>query len=222
MVFFHARFNEVADRQFLHDNTVRWARHDSLATYFREKADPEKNQTWKGDNPRPFLELPFHLARANADELAKILLDFNWLQAKTEKGLVHELIHDYDEALQSVPERLLSRVEALLLIQGTLRLSLHVVVQDPWQFAGQMVGRLLAHQAEPEIAAFLKNLDACAPRPRLRPLWPTLEAANGPVRRVLEVHSESVYAVALSADGKRAVFSSGWKFGLDRLPATFG
>ena len=63
-------------------------------------------------------------------------------------------------------------------------------------------------KTKPGIAAFLENLDACAPRPRLWPLWPTLEAAGGPMLRVLEGHTDTVRAVALSADGRRAVSGS--------------
>jgi WD40 repeat protein len=97
---------------------------------------------------------------------------------------------------------------ALALEHSALLRSLHVVSSHSEQFASQMTGRLLTHQAQSGVAAFLKDLEASAPRPRLRPLWPALELAGGPALRVLEGHTHWVNAVALSGDGKRAVSGS--------------
>src|SRR6516164_4635245 len=58
------------------------------------------------------------------------------------------------------------------------------------------------------ISEFIKRLGEGGPRPRLRPLRPTLAPAGGPVRRVLEGHKSWVWAVALTADGKRTVSGS--------------
>ena len=119
-----------------------------------------------------------------------------------------DLDADYQALLQEAPEGSLPGREELGLIHGALRLSLHVVSKDPHQFGSQMTGRLLAHAARSGIAAFLEQHDANAPRPRLRPLRPTLTATGGPERRVLEGHTYLVCAVALTADGKRAISGS--------------
>jgi hypothetical protein len=63
MVFFHTRFNEVADRQFLLADTVRSARHDALATYFRGLADPLQDLSWSTAAPRPIKELVYQVGR---------------------------------------------------------------------------------------------------------------------------------------------------------------
>ena len=60
--FYHGQFREAAATAYLPSESQRLAAHDQLATYFRDKADPEKNQSWKGNSPRPFLEVVFHLA----------------------------------------------------------------------------------------------------------------------------------------------------------------
>jgi hypothetical protein len=46
--------------------------------------------------------------------------------------------------------------------------------------------RLLLHKRVPAISQFIKRIDEGTPRPRLRPLRPTLAPAGGPARRVLE------------------------------------
>jgi len=97
---------------------------------------------------------------------------------------------------------------ALALEHSALQLSMHVINSHPDQFASQMTWRLLAHRGQPGIAAFLASLESSAPRPRLLPLWPALVAAGGPALRVFETKNTWVRAVALSADGRRAISGS--------------
>jgi len=65
MALFHTGFNEIADQLFLDTDTVRRARHDALATHFLDQADPDHNQSWKVESPRPLLHVRFHLAGAS-------------------------------------------------------------------------------------------------------------------------------------------------------------
>lgn len=97
---------------------------------------------------------------------------------------------------------------ALALEHSALLLSQHIISFYPEQFASQMTEKLLAHKVQPGIASFLDDLDESAPRPWLRPLWPAHVAAGGPALRVVENKTSWVRAVALSADGKRAVTGS--------------
>jgi WD40 repeat protein len=97
---------------------------------------------------------------------------------------------------------------ALRIQHSALMRSLHVIRQHPEQFASQMTGRLLAYNSEPGIATFLTDLEDFAGRPRLWPLWSRLELAGNATVRVLEGHTGSVQAVAISASGERAVSGS--------------
>jgi len=63
IVFFHTRFNEVADRYFLHDENIRRARHDRLATHFRFRADPGADGAWAGSR-RAVAEVVHHMVMA--------------------------------------------------------------------------------------------------------------------------------------------------------------
>ena len=97
---------------------------------------------------------------------------------------------------------------ALAVEHSALLRSLHVVRSHPEQFASQLTGRLISYKANLEVSTLLKNLDVNAPHPLLCPLWPALEQAGSLTLHVLEGHTDSVNAVALSADGGRAVSGS--------------
>ena len=97
---------------------------------------------------------------------------------------------------------------ALDLIHEAVRLSSDVIERDPGQFAPQMVGRLLPYCDTPAIGRFTGEIAAAAPRPWLRPLQPALYPPGTALLRTLEGHAASVYSVAMTADGRRAVSAS--------------
>jgi len=81
--FYHGQFREATVTAYLTSKSQRFSAHDQLATYFRDKADPENNQSWKGESPRPFFQVAFHLAGAQRlDELYALLLESpDWMNA---------------------------------------------------------------------------------------------------------------------------------------------
>ncbi|HZT41544.1 MAG TPA: hypothetical protein VFA07_05125 [Chthonomonadaceae bacterium] len=94
------------------------------------------------------------------------------------------------------------------LARDALRLSAHVLSRERTQLASQLLGRLPEH-AGSRLEALYRQVERFAPRPCLLPRRPTLSPAGGPLLRILEGHSSTVYAVALTLDGKRAVSGSG-------------
>jgi len=207
IAFYHRQLAERVAVRFLAGAEIQ-SRHSDLARHF--SASPAwLDEGRKTPNARRALELVFQQRGAQQwTDAETTLFDSQFLFAKCAAGLVWDLDADYESLLQEAPESSLPRREPLRLIHGALGLSMHVVRHHSEQFTSQMTARLLAHAAQPGIASFLEQLDAYAPRPRLRPLRPTLTAAGGPERRVLEGHTGGVYAVALTADGKRAVSGS--------------
>ena len=136
-------------------------------------------------------------------ETAEQFVSLSLAQREAESGGIrlHDLQLDYVRA--QYPDR-----EALELIHGAVRLSSHVIESDPSQFASQLVGRLLPHGDSPAIRQFTASLAHAAPGPWLRPLAPALHPPGAGLLRTLEGHSASVYGVAVTADGKRAVSAS--------------
>jgi hypothetical protein len=98
--------------------------------------------------------------------------------------------------------------EALELIRSAVRLSSGTIRQDPSLFASQMVGRLLPYGDLSGIQRFLAKVVEGARSPWLRPLQPGLHPPGTGLVRTLEGHSDSVNAVAVTPDGRRAVSAS--------------
>jgi len=145
-----------------------------------------------------FQHLAYHLLHSGRkEELKRLVLDLRWLQARLEKTDVTSLISDYD---------LLHDDEELGLLQHCLRLSSHVLFRDPGQLSGQLLGRMQGINL-PEIRERMHRAGAGG-RPWLRPITPSLTAPGGPLIRSLVGHSGGVRAVALTADGRRAVSAS--------------
>jgi telomerase protein component 1 len=103
--FYHGQFREAATASYLPAESQRLAAHDQLATYFHGKADPEKNRSWKGDSPRPPLEVVLHLVGAQrTDDYCQTLCDLKFVEARCRYGQVFELITDYRLAAKNLPE----------------------------------------------------------------------------------------------------------------------
>jgi Leucine-rich repeat (LRR) protein/WD40 repeat protein len=206
LTFYHRQVAEWVQEHFAKLPESSWQPHTLLTTYFRNMADPENNQTWTGESPRPFLQLAFHLARTDVNELSGILFDFSWLQAKTDKTLVFELIQDYDEALLALPANHLQR-QALALVQSCLRLSSHVIASDRTRLASCLLGRLLDDRST-DIARLL-NAAACnggGGAPWLRPIKRCLSLAPGALIAADESHHlDSLRGFALTPDGTKLI-----------------
>lgn len=103
--FYHGQFREAVAAAYLPSESQRIAAHDQLATYFRDRADPERNQRWQGDSPRPFLELVIHLVGAQrTDQYCRTLCDLRFIEARCRLEQVYELIADYRLAQERLPE----------------------------------------------------------------------------------------------------------------------
>lgn len=148
------------------------------------------------------VHLPAHLGALNEkeSELRRLLLDFNWMQAKLEASDVASLCTDYDY---------LSGDPALKLVQETLRLSAHVLATDKNQLAGQLIGRLLDDDSS-SLEVVIKQAAAWSGVPWLQPLTRCLTSPRGPLRQILRGHGDWVNDVAVYkyGYGLRAISAS--------------
>ncbi len=127
LCYYHLEVSRVVSERYLRDPDKFRLSHSHLTTYFQGQADPEKNQSWKGASPRPFLVLPFHLARANRrTELIAALENLSFLEAKTAHMLILDLENDFSETLALLPPRH-SEYRVLSLVEDALRRNIHFI-----------------------------------------------------------------------------------------------
>ena len=152
--------------------------------------------------------LPGHLAQSvQGERLHQLLTDFDFIEAKLDALGVQSLIEDYD--LARISDVLLSegQTETLRLIQGAIRKSAQVLDKDKTQLAGHLWGRLLDFE-RPQIQGLLEQGKQSKDSPWLRPLKANLERPGEGCLRTLSSHTDSVFAVAIAPDGKRAISAS--------------
>ena len=93
--FFHGQLRQAVMEQY-GTQSFTTKLHGDIVDYFRDLADPAKDQSWKGEVARPFLHLVFHLVAARRfDELCETLCDLHFIEARCRVGQVFELIDDY-------------------------------------------------------------------------------------------------------------------------------
>ncbi len=202
LAFFHRELGDVAVEQYLADD-LQIPFHVKMADYFRDIADPTKEGGWDGDDPRGLSELPYHLTMgAREDQVHDTLTDLKFLDAKINSLGPQALIDDY-----VMVERTGLSDAALHMIQEGLRLSAHVLSEDPSQCTSQLSGRLLHSDLQPvrRLLDQAKSWD----RPWLRPLRPVLIQPGGPLLRTLVGHRGPIVKVAFGPDGQRIISKSG-------------
>jgi WD40 repeat protein len=144
--------------------------------------------------------LPWHMHEAGAGRaLSTLLLDFDWLSRKllataSPVGLWHDLVAFGGSA----PHRH---------VEQALRHSAPALARGPGLLAQQLCGRLDPTE-DPSIEHVLVEAHAKASRPALLPRGPSLRERDTALYRSLERHRDSVRALALTADGRRAVSAS--------------
>ena len=111
LTFYHRQLPERIASRWL-AGAEAGNRHGALAKYFREQADPDHNQRWKGGNPRPFAELPYHLRHAELWPLLEATLaDPVFCEANLKASGPFELRAECQRARQFQPSSAISAVE---------------------------------------------------------------------------------------------------------------
>ena len=204
--------NELIDRSMLRSDDRGWlSLHDLQFDYVRKQSgdlpalhnrllDAYAEQCEDGwhtgsDDGYFFQYLPYHLKEAGrGEELQELLLDFDWLQAKLDATDVNTLMDDYALAADG----------DLQLVKRAIQMSAHILVHDPKQLAGQVLGRMLS-QESPRIQSMLKQAAQYKASPCLLPMRSCLIPPGGSQVRTLSGHTFGVKCIAVTPDGQFAI-----------------
>jgi WD40 repeat protein len=169
--------------------------HGQIAEYFLSVASGGgAAPPWQTDQERAFRELPYHLVEAGrAKEARRLLLDFDWIEAKLEATDVTALIADY--ALMPDDAQLRS-------VQGALLLAAPLLSREKEQLAAQLLGRLMPGTGE--VRSMLEQARRWKGASWLRPLTRSLRYPGEPSLPFI-----GISAAAVAADLQRFVFGSG-------------
>jgi WD40 repeat protein len=143
--------------------------------------------------------IAYHLVHAGRkDDLRRLLLDFDYLEAKLAATDANALMADYDY---------LADEEELRLIQSAIRRFANVLTRDKTQLAAQLAGQL-ASSKHVGIKQLLRQAATKLSVGWLSDRRGDWVAPGGPLMRTLEGHTGVVQAVTLTPDGRRAVSAS--------------
>jgi WD40 repeat protein len=148
------------------------------------------------------LETLWNLDEPEVQRVSRRLTDRSLAQIDEKTGGLY-LHHLQLEYLRSrFPDR-----ESLRLIQGAVRLSLHIIEKDPNQFAAQLVGRLASFK-QPTIRALMRQAASKLRVGWLQDLKGDWTTPGGPLVQSVEAHERPANAVIILRDGRRAVSAS--------------
>ena len=199
MAFYHPLFEDVVAGEYL-SGEVKSKRHQSLARYFAENTLHHMHDGERIPNLRKLSELPYQQAYAGLrDDLKSTLLDFGFIEAKVASFGPQPLVEDYD-----IASAVVGMDETLQIVCDAIRLSSHVLVDNPKQTPTQLTGRLLSIE-ESDIQKMLAEIKQWDRYSWLRPLTTTLIPPGGPLLRTMVGHRSLIEALAVTPDGRFAV-----------------
>jgi len=116
LTFYHRQVAEWVQEHIANKTDQSWQPHLLLANYFCDLADPAKDQSWKGECPRPCREVVYHMIRCERHvEASRLLADLTYLDARISLvGRVNDLFTDYDD-LRSLDHNVLEGWQRFLL-----------------------------------------------------------------------------------------------------------
>ena len=167
----------------------------------------EERGGWEQGHAYPRRHLPAHVsAGGRQDELARVLLDWNFVEEKVKQCGIDAMLTDFRGAAELRASQ--PSVEALyrLLDRSAHHLRWRASLKNPALFAQQIYLQALILNL-PFLAERAKGRLTQLGQPHIDLIW-RAGPAVGALERTLSGHTDSVHAVAITADGRYAVSGS--------------
>lgn len=208
LTFFHRQLREVIAKLSPPGRGER--SHRALASYFSELQG--------GARLRRLSELPFQQAHGFLwNDLEETLSSLRFLEEKAEAGLVYDLAHDFDLALERLPADRPAR-SLLRLVQQGVHADLGFLARRPGSLFQCLWNRCwwAGGGARDLLEPWLEQARRARRSPWMRSLRPPPDPAGSSQLAVLEGHRCPVQVVAFSPEGSR--IASGSANLTDRIP----
>ena len=158
-------------------------------------------------NLRKFSELPFQLVRCYRykDLYDHVLFNYNWLYAKMSALPLHEVLGDFEDAVQNIRDDGCGK--EITLVADSIRLGGAILKHYPEMLASQLLGRLLpeSHHS-PNIRSLLRQCDAEGIKQNaLLPTFHCMHTPGGPLKYSMEGHQFAIFAMKLTSDNRYIV-----------------
>jgi len=224
MNFFHVGLADACGRRYLETPKRRRDAHRALAAFFA--AMPDRLAASATPNARRVDELPWQLVEAEQwDALSALLFEPAFLEAKTEAGLVYDLLTDISTTLQRAPGGAIAPV--LTVLNEALRINAEFIARHPttlfqsvwnsgWWYdnpeatehyeGGERTGPFT--RPEDTLQLFLQHWkewkDAAQPgHVWIRSLRPPLEPLRTGNDLTIRTRADRLFTTAFSRDGQR-------------------
>ena len=182
-----------------------------LADYFKKQADPDENYSFKGNELRPYNELPYHLFECGqSDTLDKTLSSYSFIKNKLDLSDVYNLVSDYQ---YNTSEEEDSSIE---LIGRALELSSPVLKDNKNQLPPQLQARMCEIDDE-VVQGLLDELENKTQDKWLKSTTNALYSPKSSIIKRIKADGRSATAIVLTSDNKLIIGTDDGKLNLYRL-----
>ena len=158
-------------------------------------------------NLRKFSELPFQLVRCfrYKDLYDHVLFNYRWLYAKMSALPLHEVLSDFEDAVNQIED--VKAKKEINLVADSIRLGGAILKFYPEMLASQLNGRLLPERQNcRNIRSLLRQCDQEGIHQNaLVPAFHCLHTPGGPLKYSMEGHQFAIFAMRLTSDSRYIV-----------------
>ena len=207
LILAHKEIEKVVRLRYLRGAQAEKERklHRIVARYFMDTADPDADQSFKGNDTRAFSELPFHLLSASDwKTLEDTVCNLNFVLSKCQLGLATMLLEDYSPTLTTnapvSKAKELSRFRQLQKIKefrNFVSRNLRVLLATPTLALQQAINEPKASLVSSGARKILED----SPYPMM--YWMNKNENEDPCKMILPHHGDVVTTVAVSPDGTK-------------------
>jgi hypothetical protein len=158
-------------------------------------------------NLRKFSELPFQLVRCYRykDLYDHVLFNYRWLYAKMSALPLHEVLGDFEDAVNLIED--VKAKKEINLVADSIRLGGAILKHYPEMLASQLNGRLLPERQNcRNVRLLLRQCDEEGIHQNaLVPAFHCMHTPGGPLKYSMEGHQFAIFAMRLTSDSRYIV-----------------